>query len=325
MKVLVVDDEKLIRDGVSDLLREYPLVTEVYVAADGFEGLQLMRSHTFDVVFSDIRMPEMSGLEMLRKAADEHLPGRTFILTSYADFSYAQQAINLNVKGYLLKPVEVEELYAAVDSARPAAADAGKPSAAALRAMLSKNENPIEHLQQMLPKQMADDLAAQGYPQATSVCLILQLLLRCPEVKNNCLQALGNMVLEEPTAIRLRQVAVAACGVARSSPLLKDALIYLIQNACSSQITLTSVAAAMHTNPSYISTLFSQSLGISFVKMLRLLRVVQAQEFLLLEPEQSVTEIAFACGFENVSNFFRVFKSITHLTPKQYQTGGEEP
>lgn len=324
MKVLVVDDEKLIRDGISDMLRQHPRVDEVLAAADGFEGLQMMRTYAFDVVFSDIRMPEMSGLEMLAQAGKEHLPGRTFILTSYADFSYARQAINLNVKGYLLKPVEVDELYDAVDSAVTNPTEEIRPSAATMRAILSSEENPLERMQQMLPEQMVVDLAEQGYPKATAVCLILQLLLRCPETKNASLQTLESMELDEPIAMRLRQVAVEACSIGRTSPILKDSLVYLIENACSSQITLTSVAAAMHTNPSYISTLFSQSLGIPFVKMLRMLRVVQAQEMLLLEPERSVTEIAFACGFENLSNFFRVFKSITQMTPKQFQTGGEE-
>lgn len=80
MKILVVDDEKIILQGIVRLLKSNPLVDDVYWAEDAFIALDFLKGHQVDAVVTDIRMPEMDGLELIRIAREEEL---ATILLSY--------------------------------------------------------------------------------------------------------------------------------------------------------------------------------------------------------------------------------------------------
>ncbi len=104
-KILIVDDEPLARMGLSAMLSGCGLDVEVSgSAANGQAALELMQETMPDIVITDIRMPVMSGLELLEFACEHFRPAPAFILlTSYEDFSYARQALRFSASAYLLK------------------------------------------------------------------------------------------------------------------------------------------------------------------------------------------------------------------------------
>ncbi len=110
LKILVVEDEDIIRKGLVYTIdwtnMGYVVVGE---AANGEEGLKLIREIRPDVVIADIKMPKMDGITMLMEALKE-VTFNSLILTSYAEFDYAQKAITLQVYDYILKPVDEEKL-----------------------------------------------------------------------------------------------------------------------------------------------------------------------------------------------------------------------
>ena len=110
LKVLLVEDENLIRRGLQYKL-DWTEVNCVVAgeAATGQEGLSQIRALRPDIVITDIRMPDMDGLEMLREGRTV-CPFHAIIISGYSEFDYAQQAIRLGVAEYLLKPVDVNEL-----------------------------------------------------------------------------------------------------------------------------------------------------------------------------------------------------------------------
>lgn len=112
LKILIVEDEDIIRKGlafsVDWLSIGYLLVGE---AADGREGLEKIRELEPDVVLADIMMPRLDGIAMVREAQKDH-DFETIILTSYEEFDFAKQAIELHAYNYMLKPVDVDELVA---------------------------------------------------------------------------------------------------------------------------------------------------------------------------------------------------------------------
>ena len=113
LRVLIAEDEELIRQG---LKREIPwasLGMEVLgLAANGQEALQLCRELRPDILLTDIRMPLLDGLELIRRVRE--LPGEVVfvIISGYDDFQYAQRAISLGVSDYFLKPLELEPMEA---------------------------------------------------------------------------------------------------------------------------------------------------------------------------------------------------------------------
>ena len=110
-KVLIVDDEPFIRKGLVNIINWKSYDCQVVAeGSDGVEGLELMASEQPDIVFVDINMPEINGLEMIRRGK-EILPASKFIiLTGYRDFSYLQEAIKVGAYDYILKPSKIEEI-----------------------------------------------------------------------------------------------------------------------------------------------------------------------------------------------------------------------
>ena len=107
ISVLIVEDEQIIRNGLLytiDWLSMNAVV--VGAAATGKDGLEKIRSLRPDIVLTDIKMPGMSGLDMIAAAQREGFEFIPMLLTSYSDFDYAKSAIALGVFDYILKPVD---------------------------------------------------------------------------------------------------------------------------------------------------------------------------------------------------------------------------
>ncbi len=115
-KTMIVDDEDLIREDLASIIRwEDHQLDLVYSAIDGLDALEHIPQFQPDLIITDIRMPVIDGLELI-KQAKEMYPHITFIILSgYSDFSYAQQALKYGVKDYLLKPISEEDINQCLD------------------------------------------------------------------------------------------------------------------------------------------------------------------------------------------------------------------
>ncbi|KRF02317.1 hypothetical protein ASG89_25060 [Paenibacillus sp. Soil766] len=111
MRLVIIDDEKGIVDGLKTIVRRYlPTCEVVGTAHNGIEGCKLVQEMQPDIVITDIQMPQLDGLQMIRNLISSGSKAKFIILSGYADFEYARQGIELGVKSYLTKPVEEEEL-----------------------------------------------------------------------------------------------------------------------------------------------------------------------------------------------------------------------
>ncbi len=110
-KIIFVDDEAIIREGITSCVPWEELGFELCAVFDqGQAALDYIREHPVDVVFSDINMPRMNGLE-LSKVLNRDFPEiKVLLLTGYDDFDYAQQALRNQVREFILKPITRSEL-----------------------------------------------------------------------------------------------------------------------------------------------------------------------------------------------------------------------
>jgi two-component system LytT family response regulator len=115
IRALIVDDEPLARKGVHQLVQEADDVTVVSEAADGPQAVRQIREHAPDLVFLDVQMPEMTGLEVVREVGADQMPVTIFV-TAYDE--YALDAFEAQALDYLLKPIDEERFAEAVDRAR---------------------------------------------------------------------------------------------------------------------------------------------------------------------------------------------------------------
>ena len=111
--VLLVDDEEMILKGLQKLIHWEDYGLEITgVAQNGHAALALLKESPRDILISDIRMPEMGGIELLREVRALGLSTKTIIISGHDDFSYVQHTLRLGIENYLLKPVNEEELSA---------------------------------------------------------------------------------------------------------------------------------------------------------------------------------------------------------------------
>ena len=118
--LIVVEDEFRIRDGLSRLIQRLNMGVKVIGEAEnGLEGLKMIQDLQPDIVITDIRMPKIEGLEMIRKAREMNIGCTFIILSGYAEFRYAQTAISYGVTDYLLKPVTISDVKKLLEKLNP--------------------------------------------------------------------------------------------------------------------------------------------------------------------------------------------------------------
>jgi len=116
--ILVVDDEPRTRLGIKQALEVSGAGRyQVETADNGIEAAERLRRGKVHLLITDVRMPEVSGLDLIRQLAAEERKPATIVISGYAEFQYVQQALQLGAVNYLLKPLDKQELLQVVEDA----------------------------------------------------------------------------------------------------------------------------------------------------------------------------------------------------------------
>lgn len=116
--ILIADDEKLERNGIKFLLKREQEELEILEAINGKDAAGILQKKQVDILFSDIKMPYMTGLELAKAARELQPEIEIVIFSGYNDFSYAKEALHYGVVDYVLKPVDPGEFHKTYCSVR---------------------------------------------------------------------------------------------------------------------------------------------------------------------------------------------------------------
>ena len=116
-RVMVVDDQALVREGLMTLLEAAPDINPVAAAADGEEAVRLCARHRPDVVLMDLRMPKLDGVEATRRIRATQPETEVVVLTTHADEASILDALRAGARGYLTKDAGIAEISRAVHAA----------------------------------------------------------------------------------------------------------------------------------------------------------------------------------------------------------------
>ena len=115
IRILFVDDEAIVREGLKKCIDWEVNGFEVVGAAEnGEKALEYLRQLSVNIVVTDIKMPVMDGLELIRNSRESGYDSKFLILSGYDDFQYAQRALRYGADDYILKPIKEEELLDAL-------------------------------------------------------------------------------------------------------------------------------------------------------------------------------------------------------------------
>lgn len=120
-RVMVVDDEPIVRKAIADQIdwSKYQ-ISVVKTAAHAVEALDYLRENDVELMLVDVRLPVMDGLELIRQVKQIKRDVEFVVISGYSDFTYAQQAMRLGVRDYILKPVDEASLLNAIKAGRDA-------------------------------------------------------------------------------------------------------------------------------------------------------------------------------------------------------------
>ncbi|MFD3309755.1 response regulator [Streptomyces sp. NPDC058694] len=209
VRVLVVDDQRLIRDGIASLLAIRPGIVVVGTAVDGRDAVAKTLELGPDVVLMDVRMPEMDGIEAVAVLRGRAPECRVVMLTTFEDEEYVVQALRAGAHGYLLKDLPAEELAHAVRLAHAGVTQLDSSVARHLTAFLPAltpapvaKPEPAETAAVLSPRETDIlRLVAQGH---TNREIAARLYLSEGTVKNHVSRILTRLALRDRTQAALR-------------------------------------------------------------------------------------------------------------------------
>jgi two-component system response regulator YesN len=391
-KVLIADDERVIREGLAALIDWESLGFSVCgLASNGLEALEMAKSLMPDLILVDIRMPLLSGLQMIERTRVA-LPEVLFIIISgHDEFDFARKAINLGVKDYLLKPVKEPLLLESVSRVRDELVQRrqNQNQYNFAIAQLQKNMSVLrdQFLQQLinghLVQEEIDELLAfhelqQGY---THFCLLRfnrvanlsttgewdrqllrfamqnifeEQLLECgvavctADSQNNLFALLR---VDHPAAWKnfsvnllqaMRQVLELEVRFDQAdfnqdwtviadhyqdwmneqirpiNRLTERAINYIEQHYSDPDLSFRRLCEALFVSSSYLSKIFKQDTGDTFVDYLTKIRIQKAL-LLISSPQHRMYEIASLVGYKSQHYFSAAFKRILGVTPSEYR------
>lgn len=344
MKILIVEDEPKARAGLAALVGRMKPGAAVQTAANGVAALELCEKTAFDLIFTDIRMPGMSGLEMLDKL--DARCRQIVIISGYADFSYAQHAIQRGVADYLLKPVSPAKI-------RQALLRAEQNLRSVKRSFLVRylqeypflEEEHRDYLRQRLEfgqsvfvlsgqgagegwEAAGEKLGENAYPFSYDKNALL--IVWGPEVEEQAVRdygaAYGFGVRAVPPG-QLPQVYQKQMQVedfharedsetGRAVRLVKQ----FVKENYGAEISLKSLSEITYLHPNYLSRIFKQETGENISDYILHFRIEQAKE-LLRDPSLKIYEVAEKTGFHASKYFASVFKAAVGVTPSEFREG----
>lgn len=334
-RILVVDDEPMIRKGLQKLIGEAdPSIIHADTADNGADALEQIERARPDLLFTDIKMPKMDGLELCRQVSERYPDLPVVVVSGYGDFEYARQCVSFGVKEYMLKPVTkaavtrtVAKLIACLGARRQAYIP------------ISRTEEWAELLQvgvwKLQPEaieQVASQVERCGTSGAIDSRMLDELVRGLVDKLADRLNALDVYPFARPAkadepavldASWLRRSAMAMLEQVRGKRKgnLKEpvevAKAYIEQHL-SRELTLEEIAEKLGLNPSYFSQLFKQLTGETFVHYRTKRRMEKAKRLLSL-PYHKITDVSAEVGFADHPHFTKTFKKFSGLTPSEYR------
>ncbi|MFI9757235.1 response regulator [Streptomyces sp. NPDC051963] len=202
VRVLVVDDQQLIRDGIASLLSIRPGITVVGTASNGREAVTKAVEMRPDVVLMDVRMPELDGVEAVAVLRGRAPECRVVMLTTFDDEEYVVQALRAGASGYLLKDLPAEELAQAIRLAHAGVTQLDSSVAGRLAAALPSPSAAPAPAVALSPREIDIlRLVARG---RTNREIATQLYLSEGTVKNHVSRILSRLALRDRTQAALR-------------------------------------------------------------------------------------------------------------------------
>ncbi|MDG0814137.1 response regulator [Cohnella rhizosphaerae] len=337
IQALIVDDEHLVRKGLRMLFPWQKYGVEVAgEAASGEKAMQFLREHPVQLLMTDITMPGMSGLELIRQAQRHDASIKAVILTCHQDFEYIQEALRMGAVDYIVK-TQLEEMdldqalariVRAVRAETPETRPSGRQASAfkdvAERAGSVRWVMDDDEFESLLAgiRQLNPDAGQLGELWRTSM---ERLQLSFPmfdwQEKESGESASADAYGLEQRLRKLREALQAWLRRSGYSEDIIQAIVKAVGRIAEQPVAHVKqgeVSQWVNLSKNYFSTSFRDIMRLTFSHFLQTVSVRAARE-LLVTTNYPVYWIAERCGFADQRYFSKLFKEQTGLLPSEYR------
>ena len=330
IKVLFVDDDKLARKGIIALLNwEKYGMQVVGDVQNGKAALDFIRQYEVDLVFVDIDMPEMDGIEFMEKCSEEKPEIRFVVLTFYEEFSYVQSTIRLGGLDYISKAsLEFTDSDSILERIEKKYGERNKN--------VSKTKTENEEGWNQLKKKWRslywifdtiyyEELVEETRTYNPDIRRMERQIIQCIGKIDELLERHDTELpwfesveemLEWIDKIRKEYRNYETDRENEFMSIIKA--VNIVERDFTHHIHASEVASQIGFSRSYFSVKFKKYVGSTFGDFIQNLRIQKAQQ-MLAETDLSVTDIAYESGYEDVYYFNRIFREKAQCSPNEYR------
>ena len=340
IKLVIADDERLIREGIKYGIEWDRLGIEIVgEAATGREALEMIEKHQPHLLFTDIRMPGLNGLELIKHTNQAKKNIKTIILSGYNDFSYAQDAIKLGVKDFLLKPLDDQELYITI---KRVVEEINEEQIAGLEKEKRKIDEFVKDLSNEIPQSLENlmkqysryflvvwESAAGMTPEKILTGNGLQNVYGQNE--KNFGYFIGFEEQEAASLEAIHQQFIKSSFIGGASDYSSDfsviAKLYAQAQLAKDHykslgqegwLKFSELAGNIDITDSYFSRIFKEKTGKKFIDYLTEIRIDKAKQ-LLEHTDLKTNEVSSSVGYPNARYFSQIFKRYTGFVPSEFK------
>lgn len=361
-RILIVDNSPIVRTGLSRMTEDHSEQVIVSgTAANGALALEWLQEYYADVCITDIRMPLMDGLELIDRINKLYGWISNIVISSYDEFSYAKQSLELGAVDYLLKPVRKEDLYQVLNKAFQqirqrrvhAANELLLKNWTSRRSIMDRWVDQVKFNRfETMPLLLVDTLelleewVGGRYdllnPLAMEWLFLVVEELRMENVRFSLIEGmdlgLGDRAIPSD---KIRSYFRTCCvrrleeGAHHLFDMMKGARdnqtrkaiegiqVFLNDNYSQKELNLQQIANNIGFSKNYMSSLFKQETGMTIWNYLINLRMLKARD-MLLNTQLKLYEIADRLGYEDPIYFSRIFKDYYGLSPNEFKKRMEQ-
>lgn len=337
-RILVVDDEPIIRKGLIKLIEQSNYsFTSIRSAENGERAMEMIKEEQPDFLFSDIQMPKCNGLTLCEQVSNRYPNIQMVVISGYSDFLYAQKSLSYGVKDYMLKPVNKKKVQDVLDKLT-ANLNSKPPQVHLSIAKLDELNKLMEDAIWSLDTEKLDECFNklkqeiqiynfQGAQQKELLdeyygILIMKLNARdvFPFINDlNFQEILDSETIFNEFKSKVTQI-MSELRIKRKGK-QKDAVVeakHYIEKHLSKDVSLEEVADFLGLNASYFSQLFKQKTNETFVQY-RIKRRMEKAKKLLEIPHYRITDISYEIGYSDHPHFTKTFKKYAGCSPSDYR------
>lgn len=355
LKVMIVDDMEVLRRDVKRLKlwgeKSGFMITEE--AKDGLDAIQKLEANPVDLVITDIRMPNMDGIELLRNISEKKLCPFAVLLSDYTEYNYARQGFVYGAFDYIGKPVDEKELAKLLERVKQHLAEnqLKEQKLIELQGIVEEAFFPASDVKQIiemissgvtnaavLTTNMVDIVGAYFNYDKRKALLVLKNAMNeiiNGTIKNhqwisaftdvnllknidftNCSDwdDIKKAVVEVET--KLYSVVDRFIGC-HDSTIVKQVCNYVLEHI-NEELSVKLLSDKLYLSKSYLSDIFKQKFGISLLEYITMVKIERAKR-LLREENLKNYEIAYKLGFNDDEYFSKVFKKHTGMSPTEFR------